>query len=79
MTQQQPESSRCSSSSSSSRSSLVKIVVHNTTVGRKVLDNDQLIDRIMIKTKIIMPVRTAWKKIDMLFTKTQQPESLRNC
>jgi hypothetical protein len=76
MTQQQPESSRCSSSSS-----LMKIVVHNTTVRRKVLDNDQLTDRIMIKiclTKIIMPVRTAWKKINMLFTKTQQPESLRN-
>jgi hypothetical protein len=77
MTQQQPESSRCSSSSSSS---LMKVVVHNTTVRRKVLDNDRLTDRIMIKiclTKIIMPVRTAWKKIDMLFTKTQQPESLR--
>jgi hypothetical protein len=76
MTQQQPESSRCSSSSSS----LMKVVVHNTTVRRKVLDNDRLTDRIMIKiclTKIIMPVRTAWKKIDMLFTKTQQPESLR--
>jgi hypothetical protein len=78
MTQQQPKSSRCSSSSSS----LMKIVVHNTTVRRKVLDNDQLTDIIMIKiclTKIIMPVRTAWKKIDMLFTKTQQPESLRIC
>ncbi len=61
----------------------MKVVVHNTTVRRKVLDNDQLTDRIMIKiclTKIIMPVRTAWKKIDMIsFTKTQQPESLRNC
>jgi hypothetical protein len=72
MTQQQPESSRCSSS--------MKVVVHNTTVRRKVLDNDRVTDRIMIKIcliKIIMPVRTAWKKIDMLFTKTQQPESLR--